>query len=169
MKKCVLFALMALAAFNATAQKLEKPQIDKISGETTLSTKEEILANPFVWIRHFLACSIVKGRGYYTIYFHLREGGETYYQVAKGDKAIIKLTDGKLLEIVADFDEYSSGTPNETRSFLQYDLTDNDIAILKQGKISVIRINTSNGAYDYEIKEGKSEIIKKQLELLSKN
>jgi len=168
MKKYILFASMALAALNVNAQKLEKPEIDKISGSITVSTKEEILANPFVWIRHFLACSIIKGRGYYAIYFHLREGLETYYKVAKGDMAVIKFTDGSLMQISAIFDEYSSGTVNETGSTVAYDLTESDVAILKQSKISVIRINTSDGAYDFDIKDNKSEIIKKQLELLTK-
>jgi hypothetical protein len=32
----------------------------------------------------------------------------------------------------------------------------------------VIRINTSMGAFDYDIKDSKAEVLKKQLELMAK-
>jgi hypothetical protein len=172
MKKYLLIALMALTAFNARSQKLEKPVIDKITGDITLSAKEQVLANPFTLPGHYLAGNIARGTSYWAIYFHLKDGMDIYYYVLKGDQAIIKFTDGKLLKISSAFDAQSSiipyATPPVAESFLAFELTDDDITTLENGKISVIRISTSQGPFDYDIKNSKSEIIKKQLELLTK-
>jgi hypothetical protein len=172
MKKYILLALVAIAILSAKAQKLEKLKIDKLTGAFTLSAKEQVLANPFTLPGHYLAGNITKGTGYWAIYFHLKDGIDIYYYVLKGDKAIIKLTNGKLLEISSAFDVQSSiipyATPPVTESFLAYELTDEDVAALVNGKISVIRINTSQGDFDYAIKDRRSEIIKKQLELIIK-
>jgi hypothetical protein len=76
------------------------------------------------------------------------------------------------LELKAIGDTYSSlisyANPAVAESSLAFDLTDTDIAELKNRKIAVIRINTSLGPFDYDIKDGKSEIVKKQLELIMK-
>jgi hypothetical protein len=172
MKKHLLVAVMASCAFAVNAQKLEKPMIDKISGDITLSTKEQVLSNPFTIPGHYLAGYIIKGKGYCELCFHLKDGLDIDYYVLKGYKGVIKFTDGKLLEINALFDKDSSPIPDAsppvTQSFLSFDLTNEDITALENGKVSVIRIMTSQGAFDYEIKDGKSEIIKKQLELITK-
>jgi hypothetical protein len=172
MKRYILVAFFASVVCSAKAQKLEKLKRDKITGAITLSAKEQVLANPFTLPGHYLAGNIVRGTGYWAIYFHLKDGLDIYYYVLKGDKAIIKFTDGKLLEISSASDEQSSiipyATPPVAESFLAFELTDDDITTLENGKISVIRINTSQGPFDYDIKNSKSEIIKKQLELLTK-
>ncbi len=172
MKKYIITALIAIAAFSVKAQKLEKPVIDKISGDTTWLAKEQTLANPFTIPGHFLAGNIVKGKNYWAIYFHLRDGLDIHYYVSKGDKAIIKFADGKLLEILSIFNAHSSiipyATPPVAESFLGFDLPEEAISALENGKISVIRIQTSKGDFDYDIKDSKSEIIKKQLELIAK-
>ena len=172
MKKYILAAVMVLGALAARAQKLDKPRIHKISGDTTLLTKEQVLANPFTIPGHYLAGNIMKGKDYYLLSFHLKDGMDIQYSVLSGDKAIVKFTDGKLLEIKAIGDTYSSlisyANPAVSESFLAFDLTDSDVEELKNRKVAVIRINTSMGPFDYDIKDGKSEIIKKQLELISK-
>jgi len=168
MKKYIFIALTALCVTNAIAQKLEKPRIDKITGDTTFEVKEEVLANPFTMVRHYLGSGILKGKGYYVLYFHLKEGGDAPYYVLQGTKATIKFTDGKLIQITAVADEYSAYKPVVTESTISYHLTDSDIDALISGKISVVRVQTSVGAVDFEIKENKTDMIKKQLELISK-
>lgn len=172
MKKYIIIAAISALALSANAQKLDKPRIDKISGDTTLLTKEQTLANPFTIPGHYLAGSLTKGKDYYLLNFHLKDGMDIQYSVLNGDKAIIKFADGKLLEIKAIGDTYSSlisyASPAVAESFLAFDLTDSDVAELKNGKIAVVRIYTSMGPFDYDIKDGKGEVIKKQLALISK-
>lgn len=159
---------MAMYAITADAQKLERPRIDKITGDTTFETKEEVLANPFTMVRHYLGSGILKGSGNYVLYFHLKEGGDAPYYVLQGFKATIKFTDGKLIQLTAVADEYSSYKPVVTESTISYHLTDSDLEALKSGKISVIRVETSGAPLDFDIKDNKADMIKKQLELISK-
>ena len=172
MKKYILVAAITIMALNANAQKLEKPVIDKITGDTTFNVKEQVLANPFTLPGHWLAGNVSKAKNYTLLYLHLKDGMDIYYSVYEGDKAIIKFINGKMLEISAVADEHSSlipyASPAVTQSFIAYDLADADVEALKNNKISVIRIMTSKGPFDYEIKDGKSEVIKKQLELIAK-
>ncbi|TWI95921.1 hypothetical protein JN11_04196 [Mucilaginibacter frigoritolerans] len=172
MKKYIFMVAAMLLAFNAGAQKLQKPVIDKITGDTTLETKEEPMQSKLSLSTHLIGCSIMKGKGIY-LCFHLREGFvEWDFYVSAGDKAIIKFADGKLIELDAAFEDHSSihydATPIFTAAYFYYSLNGGDIDQLKNNKIAVIRINTSMGNFDYDISDGKSEIVKKQLELIAK-
>ena len=172
MKKYILIAAIAILALNANAQKLEKPSIDKITGDTTLATKIDVLSNPLALIQHAITVNTLKAKNFVLLCFHLKDALSIYYSIDKGEKATIKFADGKLLEINAAVDAHSFvislGTPSYVGCDVYYDLTDDDIVALKNNKISVIRIMTSKGPFDYDIKNGKSEIIKKQLELITK-
>lgn len=172
MKKYIFMSIMSFLAFTASAQKLEKPTIDKITGDTTLETKEQPLQSRLSLSTHLIACSIIKARGLYLLYFHIKEGGEWHIKIDTTDKAIIKFTDGKVLVLNAPLEEHSSinydATPVFTDADFPYLLSSIDIDQLRNGKISIIRLNTSKGNFDYDISDGKSEIIKKQLELITK-
>ena len=170
MKKYVFMMMLGLGVLNAKSQKLEKPFVDKITGEVSIAAKPEVLSNKLALVRYYLAAYVVKGRGYWLLDFNLKDNIGQYYYVLKDDHAIIKFSDGKLLEISAlsggqcttAVSEYGSSSESD----ISYSLTDDDVAALKNGKISVIRIMTSVGAFDYDISDKKSEIIKKQLELM---
>lgn len=170
MKKYVFMMVLGLGVLNAKSQKLEKPFVDKISGEVSIAAKAEVLSNKLALVRYYLAGYVVKGRDYWLLDFNLKDNIGQYYYISKGDHAIIKFSDGKLSEISALADVQSSTAVNEygssSESDISYFLTADDVAALKNGKISVIRIMTSVGAFDYDISGKKSEIIKKQLELL---
>src|SRR6187402_2696240 len=101
MKKYFMIAAAAILAYNANAQKLEKPLIDKITGDTTLNTKIEVLSNPLALIQHALTVNTSKTKDYVLLCFHVKDAIKMYYSVDKGDKATIKFVDGKLLEINA--------------------------------------------------------------------
>ncbi|HVW98606.1 MAG TPA: hypothetical protein VHA56_21745 [Mucilaginibacter sp.] len=171
MKKYILMAAMAVITLSASAQKLEKPDIDKISGDTTYTVKEQMLANPFQVRGHYLGGNMVKGKRYYMIRFHVKEGLGDYYSVYKGDKAVIKFADGTIINIFATFDEHASmtgsGLAEMSESFLYYDLTDDDVKYLTEKKLAVVRIITSKDFYDFEIKDKHADVIQKQMLLLA--
>lgn len=155
------------------AQKLEKPVIDKITGETTLQTQEQTLANKMTWVGHYLGCNITKFRGHYLLYLHLKESTDGYYDIKKDYTATIKFTDGKLLTITSAFDRESSfihgAYPLVAECNAVYYLDKETISALMSGKIAFVRLATTSGDFDYEISNGKAELIKKQLELITKN
>ena len=172
MKKYILVAFLASVVCGVKAQKLQRSTRDKITGDITISVKEQVLSNPFTLPGHYLAGNMVRGKNYWALYFHLKDGLDIYYYVREGDKAIIKLTNGRLLEVTSAFYSESflipDATPAVTESFLAFELTDDDVAELLSGKLSVIRINTSMGPFDYDIKDSKADVIKKQLKLMAK-
>jgi hypothetical protein len=172
MKNYIFMIAAMLLAFNASAQKLQKPVIDKFTGDTTLETKEEPLQSKLSLSLHLIGCSIFKSRGGYLLYFHLKEAGKWHFSTAEGDLAIIKFTNGKLLQL-SPVGEHNSkimfdATPVFTDASFPYGISSDDIEQLKNNDIAVIRINTSDGSFDYDISNARSEIIKKQLELITK-
>jgi hypothetical protein len=172
MKKYIFIVAAMLLVFHAGAQKLQKPVIDKITGDTTLETKEEPLQSKLSLSLHLIGCSIFKGREDYLLYFHLKEAGQWHFGTEEGDQAIIKFTNGKLLQLNPVGEHHSTimfdATPVFTDASFPYGISNDDIDQLKNNKIVVIRINTSKGYYDYDISDARSEIIKKQLELITK-
>ncbi|WP_259066678.1 hypothetical protein HDF24_21620 [Mucilaginibacter sp. X4EP1] len=171
MKYIFIIAVMLLA-FNAGAQKLQKPMIDKISGDTTLMTKEEPLQSKLSLSLHLIGCSILKGRGVYLLYLHSKEAGEWDFVVQDGYAAVIKFTNGKLLQLNPVGQNYSKimydATPVFSDADIAYGISNDDIDQLKNNKVAVIRINTSVGSFDYSVSDARSEIIKKQLDLITK-
>lgn len=172
MKKYIISFTIMLAALSAQAQKLEKPAIDKITGDTTLETKEEPLQSKLSLSLHLIGCSVLKGGGVYLLYFHLKEAGKWHFGIEAGDSAIIKFTNGKLLRLNPVGEHNSKimfdATPVFTDASFPYGISGDDIEQLKNNKIAVIRINTSDGSFDYDISNARSEIVKKQLELITK-
>jgi hypothetical protein len=172
MKKYLIGLILMLAAFGAQAQRLQKPVIDKITGDTTLETKEEPLQSKLSLSLHLIGCSILKGRGVYLLYFHVKEAGDWDFGTADGDSVIIKFTNGKLLRLNPVGENHSAimfdATPVFTDASLPYIISNDDIEQLKNNKIAVIRVNTSDDSFDYDVSNSRSEIVKKQLELITK-
>lgn len=170
MKKIVLFLLTALFTLTANAQKLEKPKIDKITGDTTLETKSETLYNKFSLVLDYLSVSTSKVLNRYFLDFKVMKGISIVFTTDKGDKAIFKLADGKLIEVYtinSSVSSFTSSAGGVSQSYISYLLTNDDITALKSQKIAVIRIITSKGQFDYELASGKADIIQKQLNLIT--
>lgn len=172
MKKYILIMALIAVAFSANAQKLEKPSVDKFSGAVTITTKEEVVSNKLSLLGHKLSAYILKSNQDYILFFHSVEGGGKAYFVSEGDTAYIKFTSGKLIAISLiklEYAEWREGTnPPVYDCNLPYYLTKDDVGQLLVDKIQIIRIHTSMGNFDYEVNDKKSEVIKKQLELITK-
>ncbi|GAC1314467.1 MAG: hypothetical protein NVSMB24_39150 [Mucilaginibacter sp.] len=158
-------------AISVKSQKLEKPRIDKFTGDTTIETKEETLQNKFSITTHALLCTTIKMAGHYMIRLRVGEGVNSIFEIHKGDKAAIKFSDGKIIELLSALNStsdvtHASYTTTSTISAL-YDLTDDDISDLKTKKIAIVRVMTTLAPLDFEISDGKSEILKKQLTLIT--
>lgn len=170
MKRFVIAMFLGFGVLTAKSQKLEKPVVDRISGQVTISTKEQTLTKEFTPLAHYLGGSIFKAGEACSLYLHLQDAKQTVYYLSAGDHSMIKLQDGKLLDIVVSFNTQSSVLSYKdlfvTESFIQFALTDDGVAALKSSNIIAVRINTSEGPFDYDVDNGKSEVIKKQLQLI---
>jgi hypothetical protein len=178
MKK-LLFIVFVVSPFFAFAQKLEKPEVDKITGDTTFSTsKNKIGSETALWGADILFVSASKLKAGYMLVFYLAKSGNrsTVYSINKGGRAILKLKGNDLVNLEAVSSEisktqYSSfnGIITSANSTISgYVLIDENLNKLLSNQIAVIRIETSEGNVDFTIKDKNSDIIKNQLLLLSK-
>lgn len=170
MKITILVSILVFLANVAMAQKLEKPRIDLITGDTTLQTSQEVLTNKFSLVTDYLASRVIYLNKRYIVDFHIIKGISIIFSTHPGDKCILKLNSGKLLTLttqltqMSEFKQSTYGASAEGDAW--FDLTNDDIESIKSGRIAVIRIETSAAPFDYEISDKKSELIKKQIELI---
>jgi hypothetical protein len=174
MKK-VHLTLMLLAGLTTSvlAQKLEKPEIDKIKSDTTWRTSDE---------RIYTQLGLVTGR---LLYVYTQKIGKSYvlafrldnvngprvFSIGPADITNIKFTDNSVLDLsptVGGDPHVSYNTEaNRVITLIYYDLAKEDIETLKTKSISIIRIATEGaGNFDYEIKPKNSNLVKKDLELI---
>jgi len=172
MKKSLIVILLLSAAYISKAQKLEKPKIDKITGDTTFSTSKEIITNKVGLIYDYLGVKTIKTKGDVFLSFYISKGITMLYSVNPGDKLILKTTDDKVLEIKSIASQNSDFTHSSANTYSDlialYPVSSDDLIKLKAGTIKVIRIETSKGNFDYDIKLKNADIIKKQIELITK-
>jgi len=175
MKKIYLSAILAAGiALSASAQKLEKPIIDKIKGDTVWKTSEERLyTKAGLLSAEVLHVFVEKVTGAYVLHFRLEiVNGVRVFSVGPDNIVNIKFTDNSVLDLkplnsekFAKRDYYDNGTKAE--AIVYFELSKTDIEILKSKSVSIVRISTNGaGNLDYEIKPKNSDLIKKDLELI---
>ncbi|WP_184543336.1 hypothetical protein [Mucilaginibacter sp. FT3.2] len=174
MKKAYLtIILLACIAASVSAQKLEKPNIDKIKGDTTWQTSDE---------RIYTQLGLVTARLLYT---HMEKIGKSYVLVLKIDNmngprifsigaeniTNIKFTDNSVINLSPTVGGDSHVTynteANRIINLVFYSLEKEDIETLRTKSISIVRIATTGAAnFDYEIKPKNADLIKKELDLI---
>jgi len=179
MKKAFIFLLICFACIIVRAQKLQKPIIDKITGDTTWQTsRERLAAKTNFWGSDILFTYAFKTKQRPFLAFSLLNGqGIKIFSINEGNKAIIKMSDGKIISLSAvtsrtsDVDVAFIGNIDTSTStnLAFYKISVEDLTVLLSGKMSVVRIETSKGNFDYDIKEKNSEVVSKLLSLLNIN
>ncbi|WP_074487658.1 hypothetical protein [Mucilaginibacter polytrichastri] len=183
MKILTLFTITALSIYStAKAQKLEKPSIDKMTGDTTFKTTAERIYTSISWsggetdILYSYAAK-VKGDKFLILHINITNGKHSsVFAINKGSKTYLKLFDGSIIEMQPGTNEISEGqvfpgglglNPN-TRgdAYPIFELSPNLIDKLKSSEIKMIRIETSNGNMDFELKDKNSKVIAKEIELI---
>ncbi|MDN3579801.1 hypothetical protein [Mucilaginibacter flavus] len=174
MKKVYLTALLAAGiAISANAQKLEKPEIDKIKGDTTWKTSDE---------RIYTQLGLASGR---LLYVYAEKIGQSYilcfridnmngprvWSVGAADITNIKFTDNSVLDLKPEVGGEARVSYNSQAdrviNLIFYKLDKEDIETLRTKSVSVIRIATDGaGNFDYEIKPKNADLIKKDLDLI---
>jgi hypothetical protein len=178
MKTLLFIYLMLVLCLSVKAQKLEKPRIDKITGDTTYETsRERICTNTGFFGSDILFVTFNKVKGNIIASFHiLRTNANSHiFSINKGNRAIIKYKDGTttilnaIVSQIADGNVSSYG--NIVTSDVQvdglYDITTNDVNSLIKNDLTIIRIETSVGNIDYEINAKHSAVINKCVSLIS--
>ena len=181
MKKILLVAALFFPLITS-AQKLLKPKVDKISGDTTWATSKEKL---------FMHGNYLTGQGeaVLSVVEKIKAGKEeaivlilnvqtvnqrTVYSISKGQKAYLKLSDNSTVTIKSA--TYDIGNPQAgiAGDFVitsgstvgVYDLLKEDIEKIKANDITFLRVETSSGNFDCDLKPKNSEMLKKQIDLI---
>jgi hypothetical protein len=184
MKKLYIIAiLVATTGSSAFSQKLLKPKVDMIRGDTIQATSEEsVYFSLKLTGSSQLKTAAVKTGKYYFLDFRIKNengvGHSTHYAIIKGAKAYLKLDDNSLVTISALGSEASNGKAdlagNQDLSVvatssdmtMRYILSEEDVAKLSAHGVKVIRLETTKEDFDYEIKDKNAMVIGKVLQLI---
>jgi len=178
--KRALFITICLLPFIVNAQKLLKPDIDKLSGDTIWSTSKEKLyahGNFLTAQGEAVECSVMrlersKSKVLILNPQTLNQSGR--FGISRGQKAYLKLSDNTNVTLESSTDDFGGGQNNYTggialrsRSAVgYYDLSDADIKSLKSATLVFLRIETSAGNFDCDIKPKNAELLRKQITLI---
>jgi hypothetical protein len=179
MKKLLLILFLFLP-FIVSAQKLLKPNIDKISGDTVWSTSTDKLylhGNYLTQQGEAVQCFVVKIHNVHILYMIPQTLNEqSVFSIDKGQKAYLKFSDKSLITLtndkykISDANVFEAGnTVNDKGSItVSYILTDDDIKIINNADLTFVRFETSNSNFDCDIKPKFAELIRKQIALVDK-
>lgn len=165
MKKVLLVFSFSLMTFILAAQKLEKPQVDKISVNTTwITSSEKIYAKPSFsgTVGEQVYISAAKVKDIYLLFFSIQTGKTSIFSVEEGQKVYIKLENGTvvtLTNIKSNVSKYNSISYG-SNSNCYYQITTEDMDKLTSSNVQFIRLEYSGGTFEYNIKGKFSEKMK---------
>ncbi len=178
MKYTLLIAIILLPIISS-GQKLLKPEIDKLTEDTTLKTSKEKLCidgNYLFGYGKTLEFWIEKTkRNYYLILYVQTVNTESKFSIIAGDKTYLKLSDKSIITLTtnttqpADVNRFKAGssTYHQCEMTIPYMLSEDDIAKLKATPITFIRIEMKRENFDYDIKPKNAARLTKALALIA--
>ena len=162
----LLICMLVTGKMNA--QKKLKFDVDKTTGDTTWRTSEERLyvkAGAKGSIAEYIKSTVYKKDNFFMLGFEIQTGRTSVFSIERDQSATITLQNGEEIVVNSLQNQSSKASHMGYGSFIFafYELTSNDIKLLKSSPVSSIRVHSSTGNMDYEIKEKFSEIIKDQV------
>jgi hypothetical protein len=181
MKKFLLlwvltFPLMASAQvypFTGSGLKLMKPDIDKVTGDTVWKTSANRIADQGSMRKpDILEYVTMKRKGHVALFIYLTKGGNKpdLFSIKKGGKMIIKFSDSTTVALhsaATDTAVLDASQKNTVLCWGIYNLDPDEVPVLKNNAVASIKIETSIGTLNYEVKEKNSTLIANQLALIT--
>jgi hypothetical protein len=177
MKKLYLILSLACMSMAAYSQKLEKPQVDQITGAATVSTTKETVYSKITFSGTLDALSAwgVKDKETTVLAFYIEynSGHAESVSLHKNDKVYLKLADNSLVTLNGRYDEESvtnrnkAGHSESTKIIQYFTLSTEDIQKLSNSSVKFIRFQTSAGNYDYELKEKHQPVIAQVVKMIA--
>jgi hypothetical protein len=173
MRKLLLIIIVMLP-FVSSAQKLTKPAIDKLTGDTTWSTSKEKLylhGNYLTGQGEGVVCWIRSYKGSKSLIVNIQTTNQKNFPtMVTGGKAYFKLADNSTVTLTCSANDYSISGSNVViagTAFGLYDLSTQDIAKLSSANLTFLRVETTTGNFDCDIKAKNAEMFKKQFPLVA--
>ncbi|MBB5396186.1 hypothetical protein [Mucilaginibacter sp. AK015] len=174
MKK-LLLVIIVLFPFVSSAQKLTKPAIDKLTGDTTWSTSKEKLylhGNYLTGQAEGVVCWVRSFKGSKSLVLNIQTTNQKNFPAMNtGGKAYFKLADNSTVTLTCSANDYSISGSNVAiagSAFAMYDVSAEEIQKLTSSALTFLRVETTNGNFDCDIKPKNAEMFKKQFELIAK-
>jgi hypothetical protein len=177
MKKLLLLAFLFFP-FIVSAQKLKKPIIDKISGDTIWTTSLDKLylhGNYLTAQGEAIQCEIDRvGKTYVLVLIPQTMNERSVFAVNEDQKTYLKFSDNSMLTFSNGAFKISDAQVSEAGGFINdkgsltmtFALTPDDIAKILSSSLAFVRIETTEGNFDCDIKPKFADPIKKQLQLV---
>lgn len=172
MKTLILLAL-CIVSTTVLAQKDLRFAVDKITGDTLWTTGLEKLYSKASFsgtVGEQLRVAAGKTKVGVLISFSVQTGKTSLFGIDKESKAMLRLEDGTIVTLEARNDALSSneGFSYGSSGMAHFTPTSDDIGHLIKSPVKVIRIESSNGNMDYELKGKFSTVIMDQLDRIEK-
>lgn len=180
MKKA-LFTIILLTIINSLyAQKLLKPEVDKISGDTTWKTDEQALYAKFTLVGANEIVSLQPqkaGKTYFAWLNVTQPKTSAYYYILEGKKLFFKFTDKTVVTLTATKDNLEERVGSNTTTFgsvgeglktyTPFLLSKEDLAKFSSTPLEFVRIESSKGNLDYDVKPKLAEKVQKAFGLIN--
>jgi len=180
MKKLLLIACLCLPII-ASAQKLNKPKVDPITGDTSLTTTKEKLYLQGNYLTgkaeavEFWLSKLSKYKSTALFLYPQTLNMDRTIMITKDQKVFLKLSDNSTITVtsmtndIGDFKAFYAGDYLITKgaAIAAYLISDADLEKLKTTPLTFLRIETSSGNFDCEIKPKQAETLKKAVNLFT--
>jgi hypothetical protein len=170
MRKAILFTLLFIPVF-CFGQKLVKNEVDEFTGISVKTTSLEQLVSESPWGGNSFHLSESVKRINDNYYLIVRFSLDNVFSVASEQKLMIKLENDSIVTLLnKEYDISSNGRGaigGKQGVYLTYPIESDDLDLLKENKATKIRIYTTDGYLEKDIKEKNQDKIKKCIELVS--
>jgi hypothetical protein len=164
MKKLILLTILTLTISTIYGQKIETDKIDEFTNSHIKETSWEKMEIGYFRFRKIND----------TFYFNLKYSSANVFSVSEGDKLILKLKDGSILDLINLKYEISSIgagaigflASGAMGASIYYPITESQLKILEKINVEKYRLYTSLGFKDMEMKTKNSEKLKISAELI---
>ena len=166
----ILLMLFTLFTISGTAQKVSEDYVDEFTKNHIKRTDWETLTFEMKAVTHYQLCKI---DNQYFIQLKIMLG-DVFFSINKDDELMLKLANDEIVTLKNI--KYTTtcvgcGSTGFNGSQSQgicvaYNIDNEQYLLLKQNSVSKIRIYTSKGFIDLEIKNKKADILQKVLKLI---
>ena len=167
MKSYFLLVVFSFSMLSLAAQKKLKMTVSA-SSDTVYSTSEQRLyvrPSSKLSISEHLKSTMYRSRRGFMLGFSIQTGRTNLFTISAGSIAEIRLSDGEkvFLETLGSRESKGSVLGYGSFTFTSYTLNRDQLEKLKNADVKSIRINTSAGNFDYEIKDKFASVIGDQV------
>ncbi len=180
MHKFLLTVSLLAGANFAFSQKLLKPEVDKISGDTTWKTNEQALYAKLTLVgaNEMVAVQPEKVGNTYFAWLNITQPKTAnYYYILKGNKIFFKFSDKSILTLEAAKENLTEKVGSNTTTFgsvgegmktyTPFLISKEQLDKLVSTPIEFVRVESSKGELDYDIKPKLAEKVQKAFQLIS--